>query len=269
MNASESENGASPTRHFNAVLWLLLILAIGWLIYEVTHSPAWAAMAMCLKFGLEDFRTAWWLRRTDPNRGRSRACCWLHIASGLWQVAIIGVAMVIFTIALVYILQAKQGNAVGVLDLIEGAFVATVLGLILSTFATYIALMNAWRFDVRPWLNGAIHIARRKDEWPPLYGHQNRILVLVISTVLVTFIVLVPICIAILTIAVRPAIGRANASMLQGAGALVSVFVLLPISGVVIRKLRQNRFFAEHPADCWGDEPLPSRKNAAQNQETW
>lgn len=269
MNGSESETSEPPTQHFNAVLWLLVILAVGWLIYEVTHSPAWAAMAMCLKFGLEDFRTAWWLLQTDPNRGRARTCCWMHIASGLWQVAIIGVAMVILTIALVYFLQVQQGNAAGILELIEGAFMAIVLGFILSTIATYIALLNAWRHDVRPWLNGAIHIARRRGEWPPLYGHQNRILVLVISTVLMTFLILMPILFAIVAAAVQPAIGRRNVPALQALGVFFSVFVLLPFSGVVIRKMRQRRFFASHPAECWGEEPLPDRKNAASNQETW
>jgi hypothetical protein len=269
MNGSETETTEEPTRQFNAVLWLLLILAIGWLIYEVTHSPAWAAMAMCLKFGLEDFRTAWWLLKTDPDRGRARACCWLHVASGLWQVAITGVAMVVLTVALVYLMEIQQRNAAGILKLIGGAIVSIVMGFILSTLATYIALLNAWRYNVRFWLNGAIHIARRKNEWPPLYGHQNRVLVLVISTALMTFLVLAPLLLALAAAALQPAVGRQNIEPLQILGVAFSVFVLLPVAGLLIRKLRRLRFFAAHPADCWGDEPLLERNRQAENQETW
>lgn len=269
MYDTEIENTETPTRHFNAVLLLLLILGIGWLIWEVTHSPAWAAMAMCLKFGLEDFRTAWWLMRTDPDSGRGRACCWLHIASGLWQVAIIGVAMVLLTVALVYFMEAKQGNAVGVVKLLGGAAVAIVLGFILSTVATYMALFIAWRHNVRPWLNGAIHIARRKREWPPLYGHQNRVLVLVISTALMTFAVLVPVFLTLIIAATRKAMGRQLADVIQVMGMFASIFILLPTSGVLIRMMRQRRFFAEHPADCWGEDPLPEPQDPEMNRENW
>jgi hypothetical protein len=177
--------------------------------------------------------------------------------------------MVVLTVVLVSILQFQQGNAAGIVNLIGGALVAIVMGFILSTLATYIALLNAWRYNVRFWLNGAIHIARRKNEWPPLYGHSNRVLVLVISTALMSFLVLAPILLALIVAALTPAIGRQNAAPLQALGILFSVFVLLPMSGMMIRRLRQRQFFAGHPADCWGDEPLPERNRHADNWETW
>ncbi len=269
MNGTETETSAAPARQFNAVLLLLLVVAVGWIIYEVTQSPAWAAMVMCLKFGLEDFRTAWWLLRTDPDRGRGRACCWLHIASGLWQVAIIGVAMVVLTVALIVGLQAQRGNAIGVLRLLDGASAAIVLGFVLSTFATYIAMINAWRCGVRPWLNGAIHIARRKGEWPPLYGHQNRILVLLVSTAFITCLILVPAFLIVMRSELR---GLVPNQILDGAmklGVACSIFILLPVFGIVIRSLRQRQFFAEHPADCWGDDPLPAHEDEAENSRIW
>ncbi|MCE9533763.1 MAG: hypothetical protein K8T89_21935 [Planctomycetes bacterium] len=37
----------------------------------------------------------------------------------------------------------------------------------------------------------------------------------------------------------------------------MSVIILLPALVVILYNLRKRHFFAEHPADCWGEEPLP------------
>ena len=70
-------------------LWALLLI-VAWLVFELTAQPALAVAAVCVKFGWEDFRTARWLRRSDPDRLRGRACFWLYVASGLWKTAITG-----------------------------------------------------------------------------------------------------------------------------------------------------------------------------------
>lgn len=148
----ELENDAPPPQR-GSFLSLPVILVIGLVIYEVTQQPAIAAMAMCLKFGSEDFRTAWWLLHTDPQHGRGRACCWLYVASGLWQIAVIGVAMVILAVCLDAVIeQARQGPGAGHnLDkLLFGAGFTILFGFVFSTAATYIALLYSWRCGVRP-----------------------------------------------------------------------------------------------------------------------
>ncbi|MCE9533762.1 MAG: hypothetical protein K8T89_21930 [Planctomycetes bacterium] len=150
-------------------LTLPVILVIGWLIYEGTHEPAIAAMAMCLKFGLEDFRTARWLLRTDPDGGRGRSCAWLYIASGLWQTAVIGLAMVLLTVVLDELIQGrpqKPKDAVGLRKLLNGATLTILFGFTFSTLATYVAMLYAWRHRVRPWLNGSVHYARKQVSDP-------------------------------------------------------------------------------------------------------
>jgi len=247
----------APSSRQHSILTLPLLFAVGWIIYEVTHQPTIAAMAMCLKFGWEDFRTARWLYRTDPDPGRGRACCWLYLASGLWQTAVIGVAMVIITVVLEEIVQFnQQGGNVDIYKLLAGAGFSIMFGFMFSTLATYIFLISCWRNRVRPWLNGAVHIARRKGEWPPLYGHRNRALVPVISTVIITCFVLVPVFLLTLSFMFRAA---PLGNILRGLAALGSVccvFLLFPASIVILQNLRSRRFFADHPADCWGEEPL-------------
>src|SRR4051812_3010858 len=112
MEEPTEPNPERPSHRWSFVSWPL-ILAVAFIIFEVTNQPSFAALAMCLKFGWEDFRTAWWLKRPDPDRGRGRACAWLYLAGGLWQTAVIGVAMVLLTVVLVAVLQGNQQGAAG------------------------------------------------------------------------------------------------------------------------------------------------------------
>jgi hypothetical protein len=248
----------APKPQGSSILTVPAIFFIGLIIYEVTNDPAMAAMGMCLKFGTEDFRTALWLKRHDPQAGRGTVCCWLYVASGLWQTAVIGVAMVLLTVVLCELIQGQQQvQAAGndILSLLEGAFLAIFFGFVFSTLATYIALAYARRHRVRPWLNGAVHIARRNEHWPPLYGHGNRVMILVYTTIVVTFTILVP---ALLIIAVLIVQGIVPGKFLAGLAVLVPLFfylLLLPTAIFTVVNMRRDRFFADHPADCWGDDP--------------
>jgi hypothetical protein len=253
-------------QRWSFISWPLL-LAVAFIIFEVTNEPSFAALAMCLKFGWEDFRTAWWLKRTDPERGRGRACAWLYLAAGLWQTAIIGVAMVFLTVVLVGALQGNLQGAQGLLSLILGALAAIVFGFVLSTLATFIALAYARKHGVRPWLNGAVHFARRRREWPPLYGHRNRVLMLVVSAVVVACCLLLPVTLWIIAEAVRPAVPARVLREVLALGSLVCVIFLLPAALLFVIDMRRRGFFAKHPADCWGEEPLPMTEGDAEREE--
>src|SRR5579864_658654 len=70
-----------------------MLFVIGWLVYELTTKPTLGAVAVCLKYGWEDFRAAIWLRRVDPRRLRGRACFWLYLAWGLTKTAAVACLM--------------------------------------------------------------------------------------------------------------------------------------------------------------------------------
>src|SRR5437868_5740148 len=76
-----------PTPWTNHISWGALF-AVGWLIYELTARPSFGIVVACGKFGWEDFLAAHWLLRTDPYRGRGRACFWFHVANGLWKITV-------------------------------------------------------------------------------------------------------------------------------------------------------------------------------------
>jgi hypothetical protein len=182
-------------------------------------------MSLCLKFGWEDFRTAFWLLRTDPSRKRGRVCWWLYLASGLWKVGISSFAMFVAIIFLEGFFQVGgNGQVKGMFQLIAGVFISLFCAFALSAFATWIALFSAWWHDVSLWLNGSVRIARRRSEWPPLYGRHNRIGVLIATNLIFVLPLFLP---------------------------------LLPALLIWLHSMHRRRLFAEHPADCWGEEPLP------------
>lgn len=155
--------------------WPMLFL-IGWLLYELTTKPTLGAVAVCLKFGWEDFRAALWLRRRDPWGLRGRACFWLYQASGLWKVAIVAFLM---SLAFVVISPIGQGAAqaprlAAIMDVLAWTGMATLIGLVFSLFALAYALILAWRGGLKLWASSDVHVARRHGVWPPLNGVPKR-----------------------------------------------------------------------------------------------
>src|SRR3954466_10787630 len=88
---------ARPPRRRPSLV-LPALLALGIVVYELTAQPGLGAAIACTKFGWDDFLTARWLRRRDPDRHRGRASFWLFAAAGLWKTAVTGV-IVLFAVA--------------------------------------------------------------------------------------------------------------------------------------------------------------------------
>jgi hypothetical protein len=108
-NFFPDDSGGEPPRWRRPFTWVTLV-AIGWVLYELTARPALGSVAVCIKFGWEDFRTALWLRRRDPYLLRGRACFWLHLASGLFRIASVAGLMSIAFIALGHTFPARPGG---------------------------------------------------------------------------------------------------------------------------------------------------------------
>src|SRR5262245_39354899 len=176
----DAEAGRGWTRHLT---WPVL-LGLGWLIYELTHKPALGAMAVCLKFGLNDFRTARWLSRIDEDRGRGRSCFWLYLAAGLYKTAITGSVLAIAITPLAAVLrprglppQPQLMDWQGPKEAFLGAALTTVSGFVLSVLVSHMALASALRHKVKLWLDAGVHRARRENVWPSCHsagGRTNR-----------------------------------------------------------------------------------------------
>lgn len=253
---TDAPSQAQSSRTSRGALGWFAVLAVGWVLYELTTRPAVGVIAVCTKFGWEDFLAAVWLARRDPWRGRGRACFWLYLASGLCKAA--GTAfLMLLGFAIIQPAPPGGGRAAAqvreaVLEAVAGAGLTNAFGLIAAAIALTFALYLARRHGVRLWLGRTAHRARRRNLWPPglTDGHPSNGLLGVLMTVLM--IVGVPL----------------SALLFVGIGALVQVLFggfpvfLIPVLsigwvvGVAIFILGSKdwairRVVAGHPLECW------------------
>lgn len=241
------------------------ILAIGWILYEVSQSPGLAAMVMCLKFGFEDFRTAFWLGRRDPWRERGRATRSLYLASGMWKAAMTGIAMVFVILMVIPMVNVQGGNANGANpnqhamkeilkneDMLLGAFGVTLFGQMIACLACANAMRLARKHRIPLWLSGTVHIARHKEDWPPLYGFHNRLIWLNATCFLFNWLVFIPILAIFLTNFIRHGmqipIPRGLLFLIFFIGYLRRAILLANVHASL-------GIHAQHPAACWGRTP--------------
>ncbi len=237
----QDEAEVGPSRWRLPFTWLGL-LALAVLIIEVTHQPALGAIAVCLKFGWEDFLTARWLWRNDSDPWRRRGTFWLYLAWGLWKTAAVAFLMSI-GFALVAPRNAPFAAQAGWREFLS-TFLTTLVGFGLSALMTIQAVLCAWRGGVRLWLDSAVDRARRLDCWPPARfceGRSNRLGYLLLTALFLGGVV----ALVVLVVAVpAPA---------QEGLAVVSVVLLFatPVIMLVCRDLISRKIWADSPYECW------------------
>jgi hypothetical protein len=232
-----------PRRRWRWPFGWLGLLALGLLVYEMTRQPALAAVAVCLKFGWEDFATARWLWRSDPDRRRGRCCSWLYFAWGLWKTAFVAFLMSVAFAGLTPVQGRPPGGAPDPLLAFAGTFLTALVGFALSTLATAWAVALAWRGGFRLWLDRAVHRARRAGGWPPsdfCAGRTNRLDLLLLTSLGLTLLAALAVLLPVLVAAV-PFLS-------------IVLAVCAPVLLVVLREAISERVRAERPAECWGEE---------------
>ncbi len=163
----EEDRPATPwQRH----LTLPGLLALGWLVFEATSQPALGVVVVCVKFGWNDFVTAYWLRVRDPEPGRGRACFWLYLNSGCLKIGVWAFGLY-FLLGVIQTLvdagnPAPQGGRKEA-EIINNSAVAGMVAFGLGSLFTLPTMWLAWRTRTKLWLNSALHRARWQGHWPP------------------------------------------------------------------------------------------------------
>lgn len=226
------------------------------------ENPLLSACVVCLEFAVEDFLAAWWLVRTDPDRGRGWAVGLLHAAGGFWKATLINYALL--TAAILYSLvsgrpgwpQPPPGGPVpNFRD--DGLFpwaVAAIFGYLLAWAAGLAAYALAYRRRVKLWIGPAAREARRRGEWPPSAGGSW----LFWRPALV--LTAVPVVLALLGCAARlfpvpPGVnaGTWNTSLILHF--LAGVMLALPPMGLsgTLQERGSRDLLARRPGECWGE----------------
>lgn len=244
MNAADTavENWEADRAGTGLLFWPIALLA-GVLIYELTDQPGLGAAAACLKFGLEDWQTGWWLWRRDPRAERGRACGWLYLAGGLWKVAASAVA-VLFLAAVVE--EMGRPGLGGLPPALAASLILALGGFTLAAGATLMAFVTAGANDLKLWLSWRIRRDRRADRWPPTSmksAGDNSAGVLLIST-------------AIIGSVVAAAVGGLVLPQLAPFVAVPLIVLLLlgPAAAMIVfRRRGYAGILAASPHECWGD----------------
>lgn len=244
------DSGVSP-RRWAPITWLT-ILAIGWVLYELTAQPALGSVAVCVKFGWDDFLTALWLRRRDPHPYRGRTCFWLYLAGGLWNTAVVA-GIMLSAFAIVGANRPNRAAPPGVDPLLESVIwtgMTTLVGLSCSALAFAYAAVLAWRGGFKLWLSRGTHLARRRNAWPPAKRDDlsvNRAAFMVIATL---FVLGIPLILVILLGVVLLTVGVAGIMWLP-----VLTMPVLVIAGSMALlycvDVIKRHVLAQHPQQCW------------------
>jgi hypothetical protein len=227
--------------------WPMLLLA-GWLLYEFTAEPGLAALVACAKFGWADVRTAFWLRRVDPNRRRGQTCFWAYLTYGLWKVALLATVIMIvlgFIGSALDLARRRPGPNHDLAQAIGGVLVAAAVGFGLSFPTTFIALWSARRNRVRIWLGEAPSRARKERFWPPSHGALNAASFVYATCLVLTFWLLIPAAMFLMA-AIQPI----------GLDMIVCGLMMMAALVLAILALFRSamRSIADSPQECWGTE---------------
>jgi hypothetical protein len=223
------------------------------LAFELTASTALSTVLLCCHFGLEDWLTGLWLWRTDPDRGRGRACGWFSFARAVTRTLLAAFLLMMLLVTITAQIARNQPRGPG--NMPAGFWGIALLmtgGLPLATLLSLTACLSARRHAVKVWLDPGLHASRRTRQWPvSIVGVHNLAdmpYLLMISVLLMT--VLTPMIIAMANLlpqrGPRPAIDIA----IVGGILAISVTCLWLLLGWT----SQSR--ARLPFECWGHDTV-------------
>lgn len=226
-------------RQWHIPWWLLL--AVAFVVTELTAHPSIGVAVFCLKFGLNDWRTAAWLCRVDPQPRRSHSIWWFLVGSGFLKIFLMS-SIAFPVLAGWWKAIAKQN----VLAEVQVAMTIGLCGMFVSFLVNHIGLYLASRRRVRVWLNGQLHQFRDRNIWPVRLTTANRLRDLLNGSALPAILAFVAGVLGLVAFglaqAFRPAITC-------GVVAMVSSLILLG------HGLSVKRIVARTPEECWGDLP--------------
>jgi len=227
---SETIYDEAPERPLGDYISWGALVALGWLIYEVTARPSIGIVAVCAKFGWNDFLTAHWLLRTDPDRGRGRTCFWFYVGSGVWKITVAAFLITGSLLTLMVLLDGKPPNG------LFGVGMTAIIGVSLLAVVPLVGVLYAHRYGVRVWVDSSIHESRKTRAWPPVASGHNAAMGLLFPALMLPIVVT-----AILTLPFGLAI------------LLVSVFG----EGLLLWTMFRT-VCADSSRECWTDPPTPA-----------
>jgi uncharacterized membrane protein (DUF485 family) len=231
---------AGSSRPFHVPIWIFLVVAA--IVTELTAHPAIGVAVFCLKFGLNDWRTAIWLVRVDPQSRRSHSIWWFLVGSGFLKIFLMS--------SIAFPILAGWWAAIFRVRVRDEVLVAMMIGLggmVFSFVVNHIGLYLAARRRVRVWLNRQLHQCRANNQWPVRLTGANRVREMLNGSALPAILSLVLGAAFLIVFAMQ---GNIQGGTISGIVTLVSSLILLG------HGLSVKRIVARSPDECWDDLPV-------------
>ncbi len=248
---------SGDSRWSRMVGWLP-VAALGLVVFELTADPALGFAVGIVKVAGGDFKTALWVRRTDPNSRRGRACSWFFVARGCGRT---GLGAIVVMTAVSMVVAAFLGT-----PLPEDFLKRELLGMVgvmlacgvLGAFAAWFGVESALRGGVRVWIDANASRARKNGLWPPFDPNHWRestfgprgIAMYGIATAPFAILALVGACVA-LALGVLAASGMNVDPLLPWAGIACGVGGLAGLCWSIRLAFLAHRTFARSAVECY------------------
>jgi hypothetical protein len=256
-------------RFLGRFAWVVLA-GLGFLVFDLTAHPSLGVAVFCLKFGLERFKTAFWLKKIDPNRKRAWTCFCFYSAGAMLRIGITSMALTHAAMIFIeYYDVGRPAGAAGGPPFPSEMIVASIicfLGFMFWWLIEIVAIVLAHVFNVKIWVGSVADRARKNSVWPPsqLYNYwrdddrnwAKPQIILVFSFLMAFFIILILIASFSGENGKRPQPHlEYHLGASSGAIALSGLFLL------TIYYFVKRRILASTPLDCWPEndpDPVPS-----------
>ncbi len=229
----EPEDESATSLSFKWPIGWGAMLAIGWLVFEVTAQPRFAIAVTCSKLIWQDFKTGLWLLRRDS--WRQRAVCNLIL---LLIRATAKYALVLIAMGFALVEAAKRGFGVEkeAFEFTVGTgFISAALWMFGGLFVSFLCVIG----KVRLWVDSSLHESRERDVFPPTCRGWNQTVWLLMGSRLAELVVIICFCWAMADrFKLSPDIGIA---LMTGG----------PLLFFVGQVLVSRRIIASTPERCW------------------
>ena len=247
----EAEIRAPRVATRNERLAWLTVIVLAVVAFEWTADPALSASLGCVKFGWDEFRLARWLMKTDPDRERGRVCSKFYLAWGLWRISLVASGLMMIIAFVHGSIEGKPAPGAAPPPGLMGCVMTMLVGFLLSSVVSSLAVASALRHRVRVWVGPEVHWARKDGVWPPQSARRRRdsgnwARVILLSALITN---------SVFSLAIPLAFAFPNPRLPTNVGvSLLMGFMLgVPVLILVLLKALSERMIAPTPEVCWAD----------------
>lgn len=245
--------------------WLWIVLGAAAIVAVELIDAAAGVVVLSLKFGWNDWASAFWLLRSDPVKRRGRSCFWFQLALGFWKVcAWTFVLLLIGSIVMVWIEMAPGQNAQPLPKHLIVAAMTWTISLVVATMVTLAAIASAWINRVRVWADSSIGRSRQRETWPPMVSGRNSVHQMIIGGLVVpTTIVGLGGLVTVINLLAGPNNAANGWEPIVIGVACVMAIALPAFVALAGTKRLRRRVEAAAPGQCWPELFSPASYETA------